>query len=57
MKLKRVVSAQTDIKTRLEEIRQRITFVSKEKSIIAQRTHGNADLFQIEQILQRWNFT
>jgi hypothetical protein len=45
MKLQRIVGAQTDIETRLEEFRQRITFIGKEKGIIAEGTHRNANLF------------
>jgi len=48
MKLKRVVGAQTDIEARFEEIRQWITFVRKEKSVVAEGTHCDADLLQIK---------
>lgn len=55
MKLQRVICTQTDVEPHFEKVRQRVPFVSQEQGIVAQRTHGQSDLLQIEQILQCWN--
>lgn len=51
MELQGVVSAQTNIQPCLEEIRQGVPLVREEQSVIAQRTHSDANLLQIEEIL------
>ena len=51
LELQWVVRAQANIEPRLEEVRQRISFIRKEESIVAQRAHSNADLFEVEQVL------
>lgn len=56
MELQRIVGAQTDIQTRFEEVRERVPLVSQEKSVVAERAHGNANLFEIEQVLESRNF-
>jgi len=57
VELKRVICAQANVKPCLEEIWKRISFKREEQRIIAQRAHGDADLFQVKQILQSGNFT
>jgi len=52
MELQRVISTQADIQPSLEELFQRIPLICQEERIIAQRTHRDPDLLQIEQILQ-----
>ncbi len=51
VELQRVVRAQADIEPRLEKVRQGISLVRKEESVVAQRAHGDADLFEVEQVL------
>ena len=53
MELKGVVRAQADIQADLEEVRERVPFVCQEQCVVAQRTHCEANLLQIEQVLQR----
>ena len=53
VELQRVVGAQADIEACLEELRNRIPFIRKEQRIVAKRTHGNANLLEVEEVLQR----
>ena len=53
MELQRVICTQTDIEPHFEEVRQRVPFVCQEQCVVAQRTHCEANLLQIEQVLQR----
>ena len=53
MELKRVIRAQADIQPRLEEFLQWVPLVCQEERVVAQRTHCDPDLLQIEQVLQR----
>jgi hypothetical protein len=53
VELQRIVCAQADIEPRLEEIRERVPLVREEESVVAQRAHGDSDLLEIEQVLQR----
>lgn len=57
MELQGVIRAQANVKTCPEEVRQRVTLVRQEQCIIAEGAHRNANLFQIEQILQSRNLT
>lgn len=57
MELKRVVRAQANVEPSLEEIGKRIPLIREEQRIVAQRAHGDANLFEVKQILQRGNFT
>jgi hypothetical protein len=52
MKLQWIIGTQTNVQSNFVEVRERIPFVSKEQRIVAQRTHGDTDLRQIEQVLQ-----
>lgn len=56
MELQRIVRAQTDVQTNLEEVRQWVPLVCQEERIIAERAHSDADLLQVEQVLKRRNF-
>ena len=51
MELQRVVGAQADIQSGLEELLQRIPLIRQEKRVVAQRAHRNPDLLQVKQIL------
>jgi hypothetical protein len=51
MELQWVVCTQADIEARLEKVRQGISLIRKEECVVAQRAHGNADLFEVEQVL------
>jgi hypothetical protein len=55
VELQWVVHAQADIKAdiepRLEKVRQGISLVRNEESVVAERAHGDADLFEVEQVL------
>ena len=53
VELKGVVRAQADIQADLKEVRERVPFVCQEQCVVAQRTHCEANLLQIEQVLQR----
>ena len=53
VELQRVVGAQADIEACLEELRNRIPFVRKEQRIVAKQTHGDANLLEVEEVLQR----
>ena len=48
VELKRVVRAQANVEPCLEEIRQGIPLKREEQRVIAQRAHGDADLFEVE---------
>lgn len=57
MELQWIVCAKTNIEPSLEEIWKGIPLIREEQSIIAQWTHCNSDLFEIEEILQCGDFT
>ena len=57
MKLQWIVRAEADIEPSFEEVWQRISLVSQEKSIIAQRAHRDPNLFQVKQILKSGYFS
>ena len=48
VELKRIVRAQANVEPCLEEIWQRIPLVREEQRVVAQRAHGDADLFEVE---------
>ena len=48
MELQWVVRTQADIEPRFEKVRQGISLIREEESVVAQRAHGNADLFEVE---------
>lgn len=52
VELKRIVSTQTNVQSNLEEIRQRVPLICQKQCIIAERTHCDADLLQVEQVLK-----
>lgn len=52
MELKRVICTQADVQPHLEEVRKGVALVGQEEGIIAEGTHGEPDLLQIEQVLQ-----
>ena len=56
MELQRIIGTQRNVQTGLEEVRQGISLVGKEERVVTERTHRNADLLEIEQILQCGNF-
>lgn len=56
MELQGVVGTQRNIQPSLEEVRQRISFVGKEERVVTERTHRNANLLEIEEVLQCGNF-
>jgi hypothetical protein len=56
MELKRVISTQADVEARLEKVGERISFVSQEQGVVAQRAHRESNLFQIKEILQGGDF-
>ena len=55
MELQWVIRAQADIQADLEEVGKGVPLVRQEQCVVAQRAHREADLLQIEQILQRGN--
>ena len=57
MELQRVVRTQTHIQPYLEKVRKRVPLVRQEQRVVAQRAHGQPDLFQVEKVLQGGDFT
>ena len=55
VELQRVICAQADVQANLEEVRKRVPLVCQEESVVAQRAHGQADLFEVEQVLKGWD--
>ena len=53
VELQRVVGAQTDVQTDLEEVGQRVPLVRQEQRVVTQRAHRKANLLKVEQILER----
>lgn len=52
MELKRIVRGQGHIQTLHQVLGKRITRIGDEQRVVAQRRHGDADLGQVEQVLQ-----
>ena len=52
MELQRVVGAQANVQPCSEKLRQRVPLVRQEQRVVAQRAHGDADLLQVEQVLE-----
>jgi hypothetical protein len=48
VELQRVVRAQAHVEPCLEKVRQRISLEREEERVVAQRAHGDADLFEVE---------
>ena len=52
VELQRVVCAQTDVQPNLEEVWERVSLVSQEECVVTERAHGQADLLQVEKVLE-----
>jgi len=48
MELQRVVRAQAHIQPRLEKVGQRVSLEHEEERVVAQRAHGDANLFEVK---------
>ena len=57
MELQRVVRAQAHVESCLEKVGQRVSLEREEKRVVAQRAHGDTDLFEVKKILQRGDLT
>lgn len=55
MKLKGIISTQTDIESAMEEGREGVALIVKEERVVGERRHGNTHLCQVEQVLKRWH--
>lgn len=55
-KLQRIVSRQTDIQPALEVRLEWIPFICQKEGVVAEWRHGNADLLEVENVLQEGNF-
>ena len=44
-----------DVQAGPEEILERVAFIREEERVIAERRHGEADLLEVEQVLERRN--
>lgn len=51
MELQRIIRTQTDVESHLEEVGERVAFVSQKQGIIAERAHRQADLPEVKKIL------
>lgn len=48
VELQRVVRAQAHVEPCLEKVGQRVSFKREEERVVAQRAHGDADLFEVK---------
>jgi len=48
VELQRVVRAQAHVEPCLEKVGQRVSLESEEERVVAQRAHGDADLFEVK---------
>ena len=53
MELERIIRTQADVQPHLEEVRKGVALVCQEEGVIAERTHSEPNLLQIEQVLER----
>jgi len=57
VELQRVISGQRHHEASGQVLRERISMVTEEEAVVAERGHGNADLSQVIQILQYRSLT
>ena len=57
VELQRVVCAQAHVEPCFEKVRQRVSLEREEERVVAQRAHGDTDLFEVKKVLQRRDLT
>jgi hypothetical protein len=57
MELQRSNRAQAHIHSNFEKFWQRISFISQEQGVVAERAHRDSNLLQVEQVLKSWQFS
>lgn len=54
MKLERVVGGKAHVQTATEELLERDLIIVHEQVLVRERRHGDADLREVEEVLQHW---
>lgn len=57
MELQRIIRTQTDVQAYVEEVWERIPFIRKEERVVAERAHSDANLLEVEEVLQSRHFS